>query len=68
MRWLARQTGPWPPVFDNAADVEQLRLHVPQGEPHHLVITSRNAAWGGVAQPMELSESPFWFSIGSKNR
>jgi tetratricopeptide (TPR) repeat protein len=53
-RWLARQTTPWLLVYDNAEEVAALRPHLPQAGPHHLIITSRNAAWGGLAQPVEL--------------
>lgn len=53
-RWLERQTLPWLLVYDNAENVAALRPHLPEGRTHHLVITSRNPAWGGLAQPVEL--------------
>ncbi len=53
-RWLEQQKLPWLLVYDNAENVAALRPHLPEGRPHHLVITSRNPAWGGLAQPVEL--------------
>ena len=53
-RWLERQTATWLLVFDNAEDSAALRPHLPEGGRHHVVVTSRNPAWGGVASPLEL--------------
>ncbi|MGA7178505.1 MAG: tetratricopeptide repeat protein [Thiobacillaceae bacterium] len=53
-RWLARQTATWLLVFDNAEDVATLRTRLPEDGPHHVIITSRNPAWGGLAKPVEL--------------
>lgn len=53
-RWLERQPSTWLLVFDNAESVEALRPYLPQAGHHHLLITSRNPAWGGVAKPLEL--------------
>jgi tetratricopeptide (TPR) repeat protein len=44
---------PWLLVYDNAEDPEALRPHLPRGR-HHLIITSRNPAWRGLAEPVEL--------------
>ena len=54
-RWLGRQEQPWLLVFDNAERAEAVRPHLPQSGPHHVLITSRDPAWGGVAKPVELA-------------
>ena len=54
-RWLGWQEQPWLLVFDNAESAEALRSHLPQGGPHHVLITSRDPAWGGVARPIQLA-------------
>ncbi|MBI2305846.1 MAG: tetratricopeptide repeat protein [Rhodocyclales bacterium] len=54
-RWLDRQAAPWLLVYDNAEDAEHLRPHLPQGNAHGIVVTSRAPAWGGlVKHAMEL--------------
>ncbi|MDD2466571.1 MAG: hypothetical protein PHI97_21445, partial [Desulfobulbus sp.] len=52
--WLDRQQHPWLLVYDNAEDPVALRPHLPRKSLHHLLITSRNPAWAGLAQPLEL--------------
>ncbi len=53
-RWLERQEARWLLVYDNAEEVTALRPYLPEGALHHLVITSRNPAWGGLARPVEM--------------
>ena len=53
-RWLERSEGRWLLVFDNAAEPDALRPHLPQAGNHHSIVTSRNPAWGGIAVPVEL--------------
>ena len=53
-RWLEREEGRWLLVFDNAAEPDALRPHLPQAGNHHLIVTSRNPVWGGIAAPVEL--------------
>ena len=53
-RWLERKEGRWLLVFDNAAEPDALRPHLPQTGNHHLIVTSRNSVWGGIATPVEL--------------
>lgn len=53
-RWLEYQDASWLLVYDNADGVATLRAHLPERGRHHVIITSRNPAWGGVAQPVEL--------------
>ena len=48
-----RATGRWLLVFDNAEDRDDLTPWLPD-DPGHLIITSRNPAWTGVAQPVDV--------------
>jgi hypothetical protein len=48
-----RGSGRWLVVFDNAEDPAAIRAFVPEG-PGHVLITSRNPAWSGVAVPVEV--------------
>ena len=43
----------WLICFDNAEDPASLREHLPAG-PGHVLITSRNPNWQGIAQPVSL--------------
>lgn len=54
-RWLDNaQSGapPWLLVFDYAEDPSVLRSFLPERGGHHVLITSRNPAWGGIAKPL----------------
>ena len=53
-RWLDGQRGgpPWLLVFDNAEDPASLRAWLPDAALHHVLITSRNPAWAGIAAPL----------------
>lgn len=53
--WLRRQAAPWLLVYDNAEGLDSLREHLPDGGPHHVLITSRDPAWGGLATPVEAA-------------
>ena len=48
-----RGTDRWLLVFDNAEDPAAIRQHLPGG-PGHVLITSRNRSWTGVATPVEI--------------
>ncbi|WP_106322481.1 FxSxx-COOH system tetratricopeptide repeat protein [Actinoplanes italicus] len=48
-----RRTDRWLLVFDNADDRDHLAPWLPDG-PGHLLITSRNPNWTGVARPMDV--------------
>jgi tetratricopeptide (TPR) repeat protein len=48
-----RRTGRWLLVFDNAEDRDQLTPWLPDGAGH-LLITSRNPNWRGLAEPMDV--------------
>lgn len=53
--WLDRvsaQTPPWLLVFDNAEQLEDIRGWLPDRGQHHILITSRNRAWRGLAEPV----------------
>ena len=54
-RWLGQMgTGaaPWLLMFDNAEDPAALRPNLPERGSHHVLITSRNPAWSGIARPV----------------
>ncbi|HRF06966.1 FxSxx-COOH system tetratricopeptide repeat protein, partial [Accumulibacter sp.] len=53
-RWLAGQSAAWLLVYDNAEDPMVLRPLLPDGDRHHVLLTSRNPAWGGLAAPLRL--------------
>jgi hypothetical protein len=53
VRQRLRTEGGWLVVFDNAERPDELRRWLPQG-PGHVLITSRNPAWGSLAKPVEL--------------
>jgi tetratricopeptide (TPR) repeat protein len=53
LRAHLRQAGRWLLIFDNAEDRDHLAPWLPDG-PGHLLITSRNPNWAGVAQPVDV--------------
>jgi hypothetical protein len=50
-RWLEQSTG-WLLVFDNAGEPAVIREYLPRSAGGHVIITSRNPAWGTVAKPL----------------
>ena len=46
-------TGRWLLIFDNADDPKELDPYLPTGSGH-VIITSRNQAWGHSAEPLEV--------------
>jgi hypothetical protein len=51
---LRRDASPhWLLIFDNADDPKQLESYLPTGVGH-VLITSRNQAWGHAAEPLEV--------------
>jgi tetratricopeptide (TPR) repeat protein len=50
-RWLEASTG-WLLVFDNAGEPADIRDYLPRSAGGHVIITSRNPAWGAVARPL----------------
>ncbi|WP_131738588.1 FxSxx-COOH system tetratricopeptide repeat protein [Actinomadura roseirufa] len=45
----------WLLIFDNAEDIPQVRDFFPANGPGKILVTSRNPAWTGVAQPVEVN-------------
>ncbi|MGC5017729.1 FxSxx-COOH system tetratricopeptide repeat protein [Micromonospora sp. DT47] len=43
----------WLVVFDNAEELDQIEQFLPQG-PGHVLLTSRNRAWGDRANPIQV--------------
>jgi tetratricopeptide (TPR) repeat protein len=56
-RWLEQNAG-WLLVFDNAVEDKMLRPYLPRGNTGHVLITSRNQAWRGLAQPLSVKVLP----------
>ena len=50
-RWLEQNSG-WLLVFDNAGEPADIREYLPRSAGGHVIITSRNPAWGAVARPL----------------
>jgi len=46
--------GRWLIVFDNANEAKEIREFLPVGGTGHLLVTSRNPAFGGVAHPLKV--------------
>jgi tetratricopeptide (TPR) repeat protein len=55
--WLGRNPG-WLLVLDNANDPREVRSYLPQGTAGHVLVTSRNPAWAGSAQPLPVAVLP----------
>jgi len=54
-RWLEHNSG-WLLIFDNAHDQEAIRDYIPHGGAGHIIITSRNPDWSGVARVLPVKE------------
>jgi tetratricopeptide (TPR) repeat protein len=46
----------WLLIFDNAADPASVRPFVPEGTSGHVLVTSRYAAWAGMAQGLTVEK------------
>jgi tetratricopeptide (TPR) repeat protein len=55
LRWLEQNSG-WLLIFDNATAPEQCDDYRPRANTGHIVITSRNPAWRGVAEPLRVQQ------------
>jgi tetratricopeptide (TPR) repeat protein len=55
--WLARNPG-WLLILDNASSAAECRDYLPLGGMGHVLVTSRDPNWGGVAQPLPLDVLP----------
>lgn len=51
--WL-EQNGSWLLVFDNAQNFKDLEDYLPRSGSGHVIITSRNQSWGGVARMLNV--------------
>jgi len=51
--WL-EQNGSWLLVFDNAQNFKDLEDYLPRTGSGHVIITSRNQSWGGVARMLPV--------------
>ncbi|MEX2304426.1 MAG: FxSxx-COOH system tetratricopeptide repeat protein [Bryobacterales bacterium] len=45
----------WLVVFDNVPEPKSIDGYRPRGGGGHVVVTSRHAAWGGVARPLKVN-------------
>jgi len=52
-QWL-EQNPKWLLVFDNAKDWADVKKYIPHGQMGHVLITSRNANWRGIARPLDV--------------
>ncbi len=55
--WLGRNAK-WLLVFDNARTRSEVREYLPQGSTGHVIITSRDRDWSGLASPLQVREMP----------
>jgi tetratricopeptide (TPR) repeat protein len=53
--WLAVHPA-WLLIFDNAPTAQAIYDYLPRGGAGHVLVTSRDHAWGAVARPVEVSE------------
>ncbi|HJQ22932.1 MAG TPA: FxSxx-COOH system tetratricopeptide repeat protein [Blastocatellia bacterium] len=55
--WLRQNQG-WLLIFDNAEDVKLTRDYIPPGNSGHVIITSRNPNWKGMANSLSVNPLP----------
>ncbi len=55
--WLRMNRG-WLLIFDNAEDSRSVRDYIPRGHLGHIIITSRNPHWAGVAKLLSVKTLP----------
>lgn len=53
-RSLRARASAWLLVFDNVAEPAAIRNGLPEGDLHHVLITSRNPNWGGIADQVAV--------------
>jgi tetratricopeptide (TPR) repeat protein len=53
-----RQRDRWLLVYDNAEDPQPMRPWLPRGGQGHVLITSRNPSWGGLAATLAVDVLP----------
>ena len=52
-RWL-EQKSDWLLIFDNVRDAADLKDYRPRGATGHVIVTSRNPNWRGIATPLPV--------------
>ncbi len=55
LHWLEKASN-WLLIFDNAPDLSKIRPYLPNNPQGHILITSRNSAWSGVAHLIHVKE------------
>ena len=55
--WLRRNKN-WLLIFDNAPNAESVREYIPSGSVGHIIITSRDSSWRGVATSLSVKVLP----------
>ncbi|HQR35081.1 MAG TPA: FxSxx-COOH system tetratricopeptide repeat protein, partial [Blastocatellia bacterium] len=53
LRWLSGNAD-WLLIYDNAPDAAAVRGFLPQARNGHVIVTSRDPNWRGLAQPLEV--------------
>jgi serine/threonine protein kinase/Tfp pilus assembly protein PilF len=53
--WLANNSG-WLLVFDNAEGPVDIKKFLPESSTGHIIITTRNPNWGGLAKTISINE------------
>lgn len=56
-KWLSQNRG-WLLVFDHAENMNSVRDYLPRSSEGHIIVTSRNPNWKGVAKPLSLLALP----------
>ncbi len=52
---MVRQEPRWLVIFDNAPDAAAIGNHLPRNSTGHILITSRDQSWRGVARPLPVA-------------
>jgi hypothetical protein len=55
IRWLENNDD-WLLIFDNAEELKRIKQYLPEQARGHILITSRNPAWGAIANVIKLKE------------
>lgn len=55
--WLGHNSG-WLLIFDNAREPAECQQYLPAGAAGHVIVTSRNPNWRGLAEPLPVRVLP----------
>lgn len=55
--WLRQNQG-WLLIFDNAVDAPSVSEYIPRGYVGHIIVTSRNPNWKGLAKSLSVNPLP----------